>query len=262
MKTNFLQKNNFRRRSGSNGRVLLIVGAIFIAGIIFLSSFGSFVANAVTPLWHSNFFLTRGISNFTQSLRSKDALIEENMRLKDELASSNELIVSLRAIASSRDDLIASFGRSFQSGIPANVLVHPPETPYDIVLVDAGENLGVRPGSEVSTPEGSSIGIVSDVFSKTARVKLYSTSGERTDAVLERHSVPITLVGRGGGSLEFTVPREAPVEIGDRIMTPYIESGLLGIVGNIDVTQTDSFKTVLVKSPINPSMLRHVIIKR
>ncbi len=241
---------------------MYIVALIFVFGAFFFSYFGGFVSNVITPLWHSNMFLSNGVTNLFASLRSKDTLIAENSALKEKLASDEELIVSLRTIASTRDNLILSFGRSFQSGIPANVLVHPPETPYDIILVDAGESLGVRALSEVLTPEGSSIGIVSDVFSKSARVKLYSTSGVRSDAVLERGEVPITVTGRGGGGLEFTLPRDTVVMVGDRILTPGINASLMGMVGNIDVSPTDSFKTILVRSPINPSEIRHVIIKR
>ncbi|MDB5194159.1 MAG: Rod shape-determining protein MreC [Parcubacteria group bacterium] len=262
MKTNFLPKNSFRRKPRSRSREVLVVASVFVVGAFFFSYFGGYVSNVVGPLWHSNAFLSRGLTNLTASLRSKDALITENTNLKDQLASDEELIVSLRTIAASRDDLLSSFGRNAASGISANVLVHPPETPYDILVIDAGENLGVKLLSEVSTPEGSSIGSISDIFSKTARVKLYSTAGERTDAVLERGQVPVTLTGRGGGNLEFTLPRTIDVEIGDRIVTSTIDTALLGVVGSVDVTPTDSFKTVLVKSPINPSTLRHVLIKR
>jgi cell shape-determining protein MreC len=262
MKTNFLPRNNFRKRQSSRGKVAFTIALIFIIGAIFFSYFGPSLSPMLVPLWRSNSRISSGVTNLFTSLRSKDALIAENADLKEKLRSDEELIVSLRAIESSRNDLIESFGRSLQSGVPASVLVHPPVTPYDILLVDAGESLGVRTESEVTTPEGSSIGIITDVFSKTARVRLYSTSGIRTDAVLERGSVPVTLVGRGGGSMEFTLPRDTAVEIGDRIMTTSLAPVLMGIVGGVNVSPTDSFKTVMVRSSVNPSEIRHVIIKR
>jgi cell shape-determining protein MreC len=262
MKTNFLPKNSFRKKQSGTGRLVLIIASVFILGVLFFSYLGGYLSNLFIPLWNSKTFISSGAENLFASLRSKDALISENNKLRENLASDEELIVSLRAIASSRDDLISSFGRSFQSGIPASVLVHPPETPYDIILVDAGESLGVRPQSEVTTPEGVSIGIVSDIFSRSARVKLYSTAGERTDAVLERGSMPVTLIGRGGGNLEFTLPRDKAVMVGDRILTPNLAASLVAVVGEIDVSPTDSFKTIFVRSPINPSEIRHVVIKR
>lgn len=262
MKTNFLQKNSFRSRRRSGRREALVITVVFIAGVLVLSVFGGALSTALAPLWRSNTLLTRGISNLVGSLREKDMLITENTALKERLASSEELIIALRGIASQRDELLATFGRRPPESIPASVLVHPPETPYDVLVIDAGKDLGVGVGSAVTTPEGNGLGLVSAAFAKTAEVRLSSTSGERTDAVLERGGIPVTLVGRGGGNFSFTVPRDTAVELGDRILTPNLDARLLGVVGDIEVTPTDSFKTVLVRSPVNPSEIRFVTVLR
>jgi cell shape-determining protein MreC len=233
-----------------------------VFGVLIFGYFGSQISNIFSPLWKSNTLVHRSVANVVTSLRGKDELIAENIALKEKLESYEELVISLRAIASSRDELIASFGREQVEGIPAAVLVRPPETPYDILIVDAGENLGVKPTSLVTTPEGLSIGTVAEVFSKTSRVKLYSTAGERTDAVLERGSESVTLVGRGGGNMEFTVPRDTPIEIGDRILLPHLATSLVAVVGHIEVKPTASFKNVIAKSPANPAYERYVIIER
>src|SRR3989339_757666 len=101
----------------------------------------------------------------------------------------------------------------------------------------------------LSLPEGPILGVVSEVFSKSAKVKLFSASGEETNAVLERNSVPVTLVGGGGGNFKLTLPRDIAIEKGDRILSPDITSRPLATVGEISVRPTDSFKEVLAKSP-------------
>lgn len=258
MKTNFLPRN---RRTSGRRRQLAFISVILVLALVGFSLFGKSLAWAFAPLWHSNLYVRTGLENLVGSLRTKDALIAENEALKEKLASDDELIISLRAIAESRNELLKSFGREPMHMLPGSVLVHPPETPYDILIVDAGDNLGIKPASLVYTPEGSEIGTVSDVFSKTSRVKLYSTAGERSDAVLERGGAAIVLVGRGGGNMSFTIARDIPVSVGDRVLSPRLESSLVGVVGDIEVTPTDSEKTVLVRSPINPNSQRFVLIE-
>jgi cell shape-determining protein MreC len=262
MKMNFPLKNSHRRDSRKRNKELIVVVFVFVAGALFFSYFGTYVSNILTPIWHSNSLFSRGLSNLTSSLRSKDALISENDALKKKLASDEELITTLRVSADSRDELLSVYGRNYPTSIPANVLVHPPETPYDILVVDAGENLGVKIGSILTTPEGSSIGTITEIFSRISRVKLYTTAGERTDAVLERGGIPVTLVGRGGGNLELTVPKDVEVRVGDRILTPALDASLVAIVGMVDTTPTGSFKTILARSPINLGVIWHVLIKR
>jgi len=258
MKTNFLPRN--RRRNSR--RELVVVGAVLIVAIGAFSLFGNMLTGIFAPLWHSTFYAHTGISNIVGSLRSKDALIAENGALKEQLASDEELIVSLRSVASSRDELLRQFGRVPAGIIAAGVLVHPPETPYDILIADAGENLNVRQGSAVFTPEGALIGAVTDVFARTSRIKLYSSSSERTDAVLERGQAAVTLVGRGGGNMSFTLPRDSAVEAGDRVQSPRLEAPLVGVVEDVEVSPTDSQKTVFVRSPENPSDIRSILIEQ
>ena len=142
----------------------------------------------------------------------------------------------------------------------AAVLTRPPQTPYDVILIDVGSNASITSGSEVSLPEGPILGTVSEVFSKKAKVKLFSTSGEETNAILERGSVPVILVGRGGGNFKITLSRDITVEKGDRILSADVFSRLLAVVEDVSVNSTDSFKEILAKSPANLFSLRFVFV--
>ena len=92
-------------------------------------------------------------------------------------------------------------------------------------------------------------------------MKLFSTSGEESNAVLERGEIPVVLEGIGGGNFKITLPRDIAVERGDRILSPDIEANLVAIVEDVRLTQTDSFKTVLARSPVNIFSLRLVIVR-
>lgn len=144
--------------------------------------------------------------------------------------------------------------------VVAAVLTHPPQTPYDIIIIDAGSDDSVTIDSEVSLPEGPILGVISEVFSKKAKVKLFSTAGEETSAVLERGSVPVILVGAGGGNFKLILPRDIKAEKGDRILSPGISPRLLAVIEEISVRPTDSFKEVLAKSLTNIFALRFVFV--
>jgi len=142
----------------------------------------------------------------------------------------------------------------------ASVLTRPPQTPYDVIVIDAGLNESITIGSEVSLPEGPILGVVSEVFSKSAKVKLFSASGEETNAVLERNNVPVILIGIGGGNFRLALPRDIAIEKGDRILSSDIASRPLATVADVSVRPTDSFKEVLAKSPTNIFALRFVFV--
>jgi|SRR3989344_448681 len=229
MKVNYLPKNRLRH---SYFRRIIILVAIFISGAVILSFFDTAIISIVSPIW----------------------------KVKNVMTTGNE-VLSISKEQTQENILLELVGRKQKSNmVVAAVLTHPPQTPYDVIIIDAGSNESITIGSEVSLPEGPILGVVSEVFSKRAKVKLFSASGEETNAILERNNVPIILVGTGGGNFRLTLPRDIAIEKGDRILSPDITSRLLATVGEVSVRPTDSFKEVLAKGPTNIFALRFVFI--
>ena len=188
------------------------------------------------------------------------SIVSPIWKVKNVMTTGNE-VLSISKEQTQENILLELVGRKQKSNmVVAAVLTHPPQTPYDVIIIDAGSNESLAVGSEVSLPEGSILGIISEVFPKSARVKLFSAGGEETNAVLERNNVPVTLVGSGGGNFKLTLPRDIAIEKGDRILSPDITSRLLATVGEVSVRPTDSFKEVLAKGPTNIFALRFVFI--
>lgn len=177
--------------------------------------------------------------------------------------TSLELEVSaLSLYRSEAERLLALLGRQAeQGGVAASVLTHPPQSPYDLLVIDAGERDAIAVGSKVFLPEGQELGVVTQVFPSFSRVKLLSTAGEKTPAVLERHEVSVELVGQGGGNFKVVVPRETEVEVGDRILSANLDSSLVAIVAEVNLEPTDSFKEVLAKSPANIFTIRYITVR-
>ena len=229
MKVNYLPKN--RLRHAYLRRIITLV-AIFISGAVIFSLLDAIIISIISPIW-----------------KIKNVIITGNV------------IPSLPEEQTQKNILLELVGRKQESNIViAAVLTRPPQTPYDVIIIDAGSNESLTIGSEVSLPEGPILGIISEVFPKSAKVKLFSASGEETNAVLERNNVPVTLVGSGGGNFKLTLPRDIAIEKGDRILSPDITSRPLATVGEISVRPTDSFKEVLAKSPTNIFSLRFVFV--
>jgi cell shape-determining protein MreC len=232
---------------------------IFVFGALFFSLTAGGFIRVFAPVWSGENFISRGVSNLFYFFYSKDALIKENQTLKDKLVSEEILLASTRTLSDTENNFLKNIGRSPDSKIvTAAVLVHPPETPYDVLIIDVGTDSGVQVGQEVALPMDSStglpgpkIGTVSEVYKKNSKVTLYSANGQKTNAILERNSIPVQLVGRGGGNFEFSLPRDASVAVGDKILSADITRALVGVVSDIEEQSTDSFKKVLVISAAN-----------
>lgn len=255
MKTTFRPKikgSLYRKRFIYTLSVLLLLA-------LGLSVFGSPILKLIEPVLASENAVTRGVKNFFVFLKDKDKLVSENIALRESLSEYDSLQISYRALLSSRDDLLARFGRAPQGeAVAAGVLSHPPETPYDILIIDAGQDAGVEVGDRVSLPDGGALGRINEVMTSMAKVELYSGSGVETAAYLERGGVPVTLVGRGGGSFRFTLPRDIAVEVGDRVFLTGIRSELLAVVRDVELEATDSEKRIIAGGVRNIGSIRFV----
>ena len=258
MKVNYLPKNRLRY---PYFRRILTLTIIFISGAVLFSFFDTAVISLVSPVWKAENIIIRNFRNGATFFVSQKKLVEENTTLKEKLSSLELKILSLSREQTQENILLELVGRKREPNtVIATVLTHPPQTPYDIIIIDAGSNDSITLGSEVSLSEGPILGIVSEVFPRRAKVKLFSASGEETNAVLERNNVPVTLVGAGGGNFRMALPHDMAIEKEDRILSADITSRLLAIVGEINAEPTDSFKEVLAKSPTNIFTLRFVFV--
>jgi cell shape-determining protein MreC len=195
---------------------------------------------------------------------SKNSLVAENTALKEQLAA-------LQAKDADRDELYrenillkAQFGRSdvtSSSSILAAVLSAPPAQAFDTLVIDLGSQARIEPGDLVSVGEGAYIGEIQDVASHSARVTLFSSSGEVKQGLLNG-KIPVTLYGDGEGALSTHVPANTAVLPGDSITLQNIAAGVEAIVVSVHSQEADSFKDVYLQLPANISELQYVIVHR
>ncbi|OHB11039.1 MAG: hypothetical protein A3J09_00465 [Candidatus Zambryskibacteria bacterium RIFCSPLOWO2_02_FULL_51_21] len=256
---NYLQRN--RPRSPIVKLSLVLLG-LFAAGTILLFFLSGPVISLVSPLWRSETWVGTRVSGFLEIFRTKNSLISENARLSERLAAL-EIELAAKAPGLGENESVAALlgRRQEEGGVAASVLARPPQIPYDTFIIDAGSRDTVAAGERVFMSEGPLLGTIADAFASSAKVRLLSTSGEKTAAVLERHGIPVTLEGAGGGNFRVTVPRETEVSVGDRILSADIAGRLVAVVGDVAMEPTDSFKQVLAVSPANIFNIRFVLIR-
>lgn len=258
MKVNYLSKNRSRQ---SYSKLLLVLMMVFISGVILFSLFGSTIINVLSPIWRAENVVMRNLRSLTTYFLTQQSLVKENTFLKEKVSSLETEISSLNKKQNQIENLLTLLGqRQETSMITGAVLTHPPQTPYDIVIIDAGSNDSVTLGSKVFLPEGPILGTVSEVTSKWSKVKLFSAVGTETNAILERNNVPVVLVGLGAGNFKLILPRDVAIEKGDRLLSPDLARHLLAVVDSVSTRSTDSFKDILVKSPVNMFTFQFVFI--
>jgi cell shape-determining protein MreC len=259
MKMKYLPRSRYQQ--GYSKRALFLV-LIFLIGAIFFSLFDNLITRAISPLWRAENRFSRSLLSIGGFFASRESLREENVELKDRIASLELEVSAATLYRSESERLLALLGRvGEEGGITASVLTHPPQSPYDLIVIDAGERDRVTVGAKVYLPEGPEMGVVTQIFPSFSRVKLLTSPGEKTQAVLERHDVPVELEGMGGGSFKIVLPRETEVVVGDRILSGNLKSSLVAVVADITLTPTDAFKEVIAKSPANIFTLRYITIR-
>lgn len=259
MKTNFRQRTS--ATTPARKRFAIVFLTLLILGFLF-SFFRSPIISLAKPVWLTENAVVGGFKNLFNFLKSKNALLEENRVLREKLSSQEILLASFRVMEGSYTELLSNFGREpLEGSVPAGVLAHPPETPYDILILDVGALDGILAGDKVSLPEGGALGVVSEVFERESKVTLYSGSNVETNARLERGGVSLTLLGEGGGAFKTILPRETAVEVGDKILLPGLRAELIGVVVHVELNATDSEKKVLVRGVENISKIRFVSVK-
>lgn len=260
MRMNF-HKSYRRTNKGRERRIVFILGTFVFLSIL-VTLFRTPILGLVSPIWKGQNFLARNIRQISLMIKDKDALIEENLLLKDKLVMLESLERSIVVYEDTQLEMLELFGRNGKGDfIAGTVLARPPKTVYDILVLDVGEDEGVRIGARVSDPILGELGTVVEVSQFNSKVSLYSTSGRETSAYLERDSEPVTLIGRGGGTFYFSVPKEVLVMPGDRILIGSIDASLIAVVEEAFIEPTDSFKKVLARGIVNMQKIRFVEIR-
>ncbi len=250
-----------KRTSRSRYRIGVGVG-IFLLLLIVLygrTFFASSVWFVVRPFvaMHAPF------SGVVAQMRNKALLATDNEWLRAELASTTAVLADRNVLYQENLELKARFGRNAAvRTILAGVIMRPPGSPYDTLMIDGGKDVGVVAGEYASAGGTSLIGVVDQVYATTARVVLFSSPTQVHNALLQETTthalLPVVVEGQGGGSLKAEVPTQTMVLVGDSVVFPGIREGLVGIVSAVESKPGESFETLYLHFSANPLQLKYV----
>lgn len=201
-----------------------------------------------------------GVGNFFSVFRDKEALVSRIGALEEERAKEELARADYEALVKERDLLLSLGLREGKSPrLLAAVLSVPPESPYDMLLLDAGAREGVSEGSNVFS--GSVlIGRIARVEERQSVAELFSSPGRETSVVLLHGGEPIrvTATGEGGGAFLAVLPREVSVLTGDPVFLPGTPLSFFGTVASVEAEEHDVFKRVRFGNPV--PLRRHLFV--
>ncbi|MBP9710684.1 MAG: hypothetical protein KBD50_00240 [Candidatus Pacebacteria bacterium] len=187
-------------------------------------------------------------------------------RLREEVASSSVLLLDRNLLYEENLRLKARLGRvpEGERSLLAAILLRPPGTPYDTLILDVGRRNDVAVGDLVFAGGTVVIGAITEVYGSTARATLFSAPGQTHDALIfsEGGSVPISLEGQGAGSFVGKIPQGTPVEVGQTVIFSNIVPVFAASVSYVEALPGESFQTVYMHMPTNPFTLRFVEVRK
>lgn len=185
--------------------------------------------------------------------RSKKSLIKENVILKQKIKILEESIATVAAVEKENLELKDLLGRvpDTDAVVLSRVVSRPQATPYDTMIVDEGRSAGIEPGNIVLADGIYAIGRVVDVSDRKSTVSLFTTPEEQTPATLAQANLAVTLVGRGGGNFELTLPRDVEIVPDEYAIVFDNRAYLVGEVLKELSDPRDPIKTIVMRSPVN-----------
>ena len=204
------------------------------------------------------------LHNFSSYFISKNNLLKENDILKNKNLELESKLVNYQSLENENLNLKELLGRLGENHtyILATILAKPNTTLYDTLVLDVGSKDGILVGDIVFAYGNIPLGKVSEVYAKNSKVTLFSSSGEKTNAIISSTNTYIDLIGRGGGNFEIILPRDFTLEEGESVLFPDLKNYVIAKVVSTISDARDSYQKALLISPINIQELKFVQIRK
>lgn len=257
MKTQFLRRN---KRYLTEATAVKVAGAVFVVLIIALFRFlfpNAFLAT-FTPLFRVGTAISESVGNFSTLWSDKAALVRER---DSSVALLAERTSERDALAAKVEDLTRTLGTrsALPAGVRAAVVVRPPVSPYDSLVLDSGSESGIASGDLVLAGGGTPVGRVESVTSGFSRVTLFSANGVSTSVRIGAKRIPAVLEGAGAGGFIAELPKPnattTGAQSGDTVYFSYDGSAPVGVVRTIATSPSSVTETLHISGNVNPFTL-------
>ena len=258
-----IRKQNVQKKN----KTRILVGAFFIAILLIVPVTRRPIRYIFVSISTPIVCVTHSVGNWFgssfETLRFKSSLVAENTDLQSQIQNLNARYAGFDKLSRENKELKSSMNRAPESNfVLAVVLSKPPTSLYDTLLVDGGSSVGIQVGQTVYVNGTVPIGTVSEVFSKSAIVELYSSPSEKMDARLDPSHIDVTLFGHGGGDLLVSVPHDLSVSADSIVVSKEINPRVLGRLQKVISDPRDSSQTLIFSSPVNINEIEFVQIEQ
>lgn len=243
------QKKNFWLRS------VLVLFFIFLFVLVF-----TFFGGTFTTFSSGTVKVVDSVGSLTAALfADKQELQDENAQLRRMLERETVDLLQQQILVDRNNQLLQELGRPDEpTRVLAGVVKKPPFSPYDIYTIDAGRTSGVNLGDIALYSNFVTLGHITRVTESAAKVDLFSAPGKET--FMNLNGAGFLVLGKGGGTLEVDAPRDFEVDLGDKVVLPSYELYVAGAVVDIVQKPQDSFKKIIIKTPVNIELVEVVSI--
>lgn len=260
----YLKRSNTALKKSRKATAVVIFFLIVLYAVHFF--FPRFYPSIFYPLagfaWTAEKSVVGWFSSAGNIVKSKSNLTLENERLTAEVRSNEISLLLLESLRRENEELKAALGRKPEGDVVlAVVLVRPPVSPYDTIIIDRGTRDGLEVGNMVYALGDALIGEVAEVYAGKSKVAFFSTPGKKTNIAFDNSSARAEATGRGGGNFSAVVPANSGIKEGDTVIFPDIEPHVFGIVGKVIADSADSFSNILFRSPANIHDIRFVEVR-
>lgn len=249
----YLSSTKTKKRSPERKPVLFIVVIVFLLSLSLFSPLKSTFETLAIKTQGSEFFY-----KIFSWFHFKSGLLKDREYLKEVLAKNTVLEDEIE-ILKEENVLLRQIKKPQDKEILAEVILHPGFSPYDVLVLNVGEDTGISLGDLVFY-QSLLIGEISEVNTSRSKVSLFS-SGDKTFPVrIGVHESELEARGLGSGTFEVIVPKTLEVNINDKVKISLGAPRYLGVVLDIESEESNAFQRVLFSLPININHIRFVSV--
>ncbi len=247
---------------------LVIIWSIFILTVLFilfrlvLPSVDSYLVHKIaSPIWSIEQSINSKVSDFIGYFSSKASLREQNQKLTQEIVRARIDLLTSNILEYEISELKEIFERQQEEDIPVAIVSRWGGRSSSQIVIDIGSKHSLSKGDLVFSSERVAIGELSNVFTRSATVRLFSESGREVEGFLIPAEFSVTLHGRGFGGFFFEMSREDIVDIGDLVLLPAFSSTVLAEVVEIDTPEGSAVHKVFARLPVDLSRTSYLFVR-
>lgn len=261
---NYSSTTRASSRRGSRNRQLsrfgLIAVGVIIVALLLPNLFSTVSALLLTPAHAVRAWFVTSSDSLPSYLRQRSALIDELEALEQQLSQHTGTQTTVRRLENENQALKNLMRAGTPTRILASVIARPSSLPYDMIQLDQGSEDGVVLDAPVFIGYDQVVGLVTHVEERYSFATLVSSPGFTSTVYILGPNIYTPAVGMGGGVLRVRVPQGIPLEVGNLVILPSVDSGVFGEIVQTEAIPTQPEQYGYVTSGLPLASLRYVTV--